>query len=149
MTVDQEYGRPFASKPYAQLHIPEIDHFVGKSFEHGHLQPLHLRVSEAERAFDCIEVQWLLEYGGAAKFGAGCRHIPHQGIDLQAPRLYRNVSGLFMWIGSRTSPDLIMEGAVIETERGLSHSRAQRLRRFIALLGNHDLRGRDRRGRLA
>ena len=26
-------GRPCASKSYAQLHIPEIDHFVGKSLE--------------------------------------------------------------------------------------------------------------------
>ena len=46
-------------------------------------------------------------------------------------------------------PDLIMMSAVIETERGLSHSRAQRLRRFFPVPGNHDLRGRDGRGRLA
>jgi hypothetical protein len=37
-------------------------------------------------------------------------------------------------------PILIMESAVIETVRGLSHSRTQRLRRFFTLLGNHDLR---------
>ena len=41
MPVDQEYGRPVAGESYAQPHIPEIDHLVGESFEHGHLQPTH------------------------------------------------------------------------------------------------------------
>ena len=41
MPVDQEYGRPVAGESYAQPHIPEIDHLVGKSFEHAHLQPTH------------------------------------------------------------------------------------------------------------
>ena len=47
------------------------------------------------------------------------------------------------------SPDLIMKSAVIETGCGLSHSRAQRLRSFLTLLRNHDLRRRDGRGRFA
>ena len=45
-------------------------------------------------------------------------------------------------------PDLIMMSAVIETERGLSHSRAQWLRRIVSLLGNHDFWRRNGRGRL-
>ncbi|HEY6684289.1 MAG TPA: hypothetical protein VI030_14995, partial [Propionibacteriaceae bacterium] len=32
-----------AAEPYPELHLAEIDHLVGKSFEHGHLQPAQPR----------------------------------------------------------------------------------------------------------
>jgi hypothetical protein len=44
MTMDQEQRRTVATEPYPQLHVPEIDHLVGKSVEHGHLQPALRRV---------------------------------------------------------------------------------------------------------
>jgi hypothetical protein len=144
MTVDQEYGRPFASEPYAQLHSPEIDHFVGKSFEHGHLQPLHLWVFLRSNVHSIVSKSsgdWnMAGLQSSAQVVATypirvliCRH-----------RVYTEMCPDYsLGLDPRPSPDLIMEGVVIETERGLSHSRAQRLRRFIALLGNHDVRGRD------
>jgi hypothetical protein len=38
MTMDQEQRRTIAPEPYPQLRLPDIDHVVGKSVEHGHLQ---------------------------------------------------------------------------------------------------------------
>jgi hypothetical protein len=74
MTVDQEYGRPFASEPYAQLHIPEIDHFVGKSFEHGHLQPSHLLGCLRPNVHSIVsKSRYDWNTAGLPKFGAGRR----------------------------------------------------------------------------
>ena len=39
MTMDEKQRRTVATEPYAELHLSKIDHLVGESFEHGHLQP--------------------------------------------------------------------------------------------------------------
>jgi hypothetical protein len=55
MTMDKKERRTVATTPHTKLHVPKVDHLVGKSLEHGHLQPTnHLRFPEVERAFDCI-----------------------------------------------------------------------------------------------
>jgi hypothetical protein len=39
MTMDKKERRTRATQPHPKLHVPKIDHLVGKSFEQGHLQP--------------------------------------------------------------------------------------------------------------
>jgi hypothetical protein len=37
--MDKEERRTVATTPHTKLHVPEVDHLVAESLEHGHLQP--------------------------------------------------------------------------------------------------------------
>jgi len=52
--MDKEERRTVATTPHTKLHVPEVDHLVAESLEHGHLQPTQPGSPEVERAFDCI-----------------------------------------------------------------------------------------------
>jgi len=54
MTMDEKQRRTVATEPYSELHLSDIDHLVGESLEHGHLQPAQPRSAPTSNAHSIV-----------------------------------------------------------------------------------------------